>query len=120
MRAFGAALIPLFLAACSTVPRIEEIVVDDSSRGIRDSVAIVAGAQRAFSVIQPITALSCKRLAWDPDASEVDAISQLQIKAARLKADGLANVRCESPLAATLQPNCWKSVVCHGDAVRIE
>lgn len=110
----------LALSACSSAPKIEHIVVDDSSLGIRNRVRIIDSPQQRFSTVQPVSALSCRHMAWDPDASEADAIAQLQIKAARLDANGLANVRCDQPVAATLEPNCWKSVVCHGDAVRLE
>jgi uncharacterized protein YbjQ (UPF0145 family) len=58
-------------------------------------------------------------MAWDPAPTRDDAIAQLQIKAARIGANGLAGVSCDPPMAATLIPDCWQSLVCRAQAVRV-
>lgn len=105
-------------AGCATAPVIEHITVDESSAPIRAGVRVLPVSSAAG---QPVTARSCRRLAWEPEASAADGIEQLKIKAARLGANAIAGVKCEPEAPGTaLSTNCWTAVVCRATAVRAD
>jgi len=65
-----------------------------------------------------IDATSCRNKAWDPPATEADAVSQLRFKAFSLNANGLILWGCES-YGVELSKNCWSSVTCRATAIRV-
>ncbi|MCC2632151.1 MAG: RcsF lipoprotein [Ramlibacter sp.] len=106
----------LALASCASAPVIEHIVIDDSSAGIRNTVRVLE--RPVGTVLQQVSARSCKRMSWEPEPSRENAVAQLQIKAARLGASGIADVRCEQETGRELTTNCWSAVVCSATAVK--
>ena len=73
-----------------------------------------------YEVVGDVQGFSCKNKVWDPPATQADAIIQAKIKAFDLGANGLGNVQC-SPLEGTsLSRNCWESLVCSGQGVRVK
>jgi hypothetical protein len=68
-------------------------------------------------VIGAVKGTSCKRNLYSTDnPKESQAFLQLKFGAVRLGANAVANIVCEDQ-GTSLASNCWKSVVCYGDAV---
>lgn len=105
----------MLLSGCSVAPLIEHVTVDESSAPLRAAVLVVPGGSASG---QAISARSCKKLAWEPDATAEDGIEQLKVKASRLGANAIAGVACEpeSP-NASMSANCWTAVVCRATAL---
>ncbi len=121
IRSLSILAVSFFVAGCG--PFFEHIRIDpttvDALR-VRTPVYTENDLKtRAFSVIQPVTATSCKGKMWDPTPTSEDAVDQLRVKAARLGGNGLANVTCEAPGGTTLTKNCWSSLTCHGAAIKL-
>lgn len=64
--------------------------------------------------------LACLRM-WglDSPASQEDAIDQVRHKAARLGANAITNVTCDSSEGMTLSKNCWSAFTCRADAINV-
>jgi hypothetical protein len=75
---------------------------------------------RDYSVLQPLSATSCRKKYWDPSPTAEDATDQLRVKAARLGGNGLQGVTCEAPGGMSLITNCWSSTTCHGAAIKVK
>lgn len=98
--------------------RIDPTTVDD----LRRQVPIYTENDlrgRNYTVIQPLTATSCKNKMWEPTPTQEDATDQLRVMAARLGGNGLLNVICEAPSGTNLLTNCWSSLTCHGAAIKV-
>lgn len=76
-------------------------------------------APKAEKYLGPVKATSCKHWMWDDEASTGNAMEQLRIKAYRMKADAVVHVVCHQ-LGTNLGTNCWSSVTCSGDAIKIK
>ena len=73
-----------------------------------------------FIVVKEVTATSCfNNFITDDASSEADAMRQLKYKAAQYDADALLNPICTKE-GTSLSKNCWTSVTCVGDAIRIK
>jgi S1-C subfamily serine protease len=74
-----------------------------------------------YTVIGQVTALSCRRSAWDSRASEYSAMEDLRRKAQSAGADGLLDPQCRSSEGGPdLLNNCWQSVECTGTAITLK
>jgi len=73
----------------------------------------------SHKVVQQLEATSCQLTLANPRATNEDAIDQLHFKAARLAANGLMDVFCDSPGAFDLGKNCWSSIKCRGTAIGV-
>lgn len=78
---------------------------------IRDAATMPAGAK----ALGQVTATSCKNKAWDPDPSEANALNLLKLEAAKLSADGVAEVTYQRGIVNPLL-NCWSSITATGTA----
>jgi hypothetical protein len=74
---------------------------------------------RDYSVVEPLSATSCKNKLWDASPTVEDATDQLRVKAARLGGNGLLNVICEASSGTSLVTNCWSSLTCPGAAIKV-
>jgi S1-C subfamily serine protease len=78
-------------------------------------------APSQYTVISQVTALSCRRSAWDSRASEYSAMEDLRRKAHSAGADGLLDPQCRSSEGGPdLLNNCWQSVECTGTAIALK
>ena len=78
-------------------------------------------APSQYTVISQVTALSCRRSAWDSRASEYGAMEDLRRKAHSAGADGLLDPQCRSSEGGPdLLNNCWQSVECTGTAITLK
>jgi hypothetical protein len=112
------ASLALFLAGCG--PFVEVVKLDETTRvKARSDVKQYIEAPPTYKVIQNLEATSCRQKAWDPPATNQDAIDQLRFKVSRAGANGIANVFCDSEGVFDLGKNCWSSVKCRGTAIEV-
>jgi hypothetical protein len=112
-----------FLIAGCFGPFAEHIRVDPLAVGdLRRQVPIYTENDiqgREYAMIQPLSAISCRNMLWDPSPTQEDATDQLRLKAARLDGNGLLNVTCDVPGSISLITSCWSSLTCHAAAVKV-
>jgi hypothetical protein len=74
---------------------------------------------KEYSVINLVEGISCKNKTWDPAATKTDAVSQVKYWAREQGADGVMNLQCDHPRGTTTTYNCWESVTCTGQAIKL-
>ena len=121
IRLLQVVVLPCLVAGCFG-PFFEYIQIDPTTVGdIRRQMPLyteIAVQDREYTIIQPLSAISCKNMLWAPSPTQNDATDQLRVKAARLDANALLNVMCEAPSGTSLITNCWSSLTCHGAAIK--
>jgi uncharacterized protein YbjQ (UPF0145 family) len=108
------------VAGCA--PFVEVVKLDEGARAKArsDVKQYLAGEVPATSkVVRQLEATSCRLTMADPPATNEDAIDQLRFKAARLGANGITDVFCDSPGTFDLGKNCWSSIKCRGTAIAV-
>jgi uncharacterized protein YbjQ (UPF0145 family) len=75
---------------------------------------------RQYRVINIVEGISCKNKTWDPAATKTDAINQAKYWAHEMGADALMNIQCEFPRGTTITYNCWESITCTAQAIKLE
>lgn len=121
MRPTVAALLML-LAGCAAPPVAEIIIVDSSYSKVRAGIQVLTAGDlqaKPHREIEQLLARSCQKLSSDAEASEENAIAQLQIKAARVDADAVGAIQCEPEKGKEMLVNCWTSILCRGTAVKL-
>ena len=111
------------LAGCgSFVPTVKmEELSADQRRAVND-VEIFNQTQlvgKRFKVLNIVEGISCKNKVWDHAATKSDAIFQTRYWARQHGADGIANLQCDVPRGTTTTYNCWESVTCTAEAVKL-
>ena len=112
-------MLTLFLAGCMSNQRIETLtpqqreavlhvqLLDDPPSGEFDSLGVVTG-------------LSCNRNKFQaPNISEDEAKQGLRVQAAKLGATAVVNTLCMTSSDTDWRNNCWASVKCVGDAIKV-
>jgi hypothetical protein len=74
---------------------------------------------KKYTIINIVEGISCKNQIWEPAATKIDAINQAKYWAYETGADALMNIRCESPRGTTTTYNCWESITCTAQAIKI-
>ena len=101
-------------------PFVDVVRLDDATRTrVRLDVKQYIELPPTYKVIQQLEATSCRKKAWDPPATNQDAIDQLRFKASRLGANAIVDVFCDSEGVFDLGKNCWSSVKCRGMAIEV-
>jgi hypothetical protein len=72
-----------------------------------------------YTVINLVEGISCKNKTWDPAATKTDAINQAKYWAREQGADGIMSLQCDLPRGTTTSYNCWESITCTGQAIRL-
>ena len=72
-----------------------------------------------YVVLTVVEGISCKNKTWDPPATKTDAINQAKYWAREAGADGIMNLDCEAPRGTTPTYNCWESITCTAQAIRL-
>jgi uncharacterized protein YbjQ (UPF0145 family) len=103
---------------------VQEVSVpSDIANRLDDQIPTVTTADISsidFVVVKELTATSCfNNFITDASSSEDDAMRQLKYKAAQYDADALLNPICTKE-GTSLSKNCWTSVTCSGDAIRVK
>jgi len=75
--------------------------------------------QKKYNIINIVEGISCKNKAWDPAATKTAAINQAKYWAYIMEADALLNIRCDHPRGTTKSYNCWESITCTAQAIKI-
>ncbi len=76
-------------------------------------------SQKQYSVINIVEGISCKNKTWDPAATKIDAINQAKYWAYEMGADALLNIQCDHPRGTTTSYNCWESITCTAQAIKV-
>jgi uncharacterized protein YbjQ (UPF0145 family) len=126
MRFLGC-LVALFSVSCVACigPMMDVRHVDArTARELESRIRVYEAAELSgvkYTSISDLEGNSCKNLAWDPPASQEDAVTQLKSKADGLGANGLSNLACSSSVmgATSLVANCWSSVTCKATAIKV-
>jgi len=112
----GRAFVAVLLAGCSArVPVTDVPEMSATDRGAAMNVRVYTVNQAPPKIersIGPITAYSCKDLAWD-------ALEQLQLQAARAGANAVINVTFDKRGPDDWGSKCWKSLQASGTAVLV-
>ena len=104
-------------------PFSDHIKIDPTTvKDLRRQVPVYSESDvqtRAYVLLLPLSAISCKNKFWDPSPTQEEATDQLRVKAARLGGNGLLNVVCEEPSVTCVSKNCWAWLTCHGTAIQV-
>ena len=121
---------PIFLAilfllsGCGAlVPVVKMDEISTEKRREVNDVAIYNQTQligKNFKVINIVEGISCKNKVWDHAATKSDAIFQARYWAQQMGANGVANLQCDHPRGTTTTYNCWESITCTAEAIKIE
>lgn len=76
--------------------------------------------QKKYSVINVVEGISCKNKTWDPPATKTNAINQAKYWAYEMGANALLNIQCDHPRGTTTTYNCWESITCTAQAIKID
>jgi len=114
----------ILLVACGAmVPVVKQEQLTSEQRRAANSVTIFNATQlqgKSFKVINIVEGISCKNKVWDPAATKSDAVFQAKYWAKEMGADGIANLQCEFPRGTTTTYNCWESITCTAEAIKLE
>ncbi len=113
-------LMLLSLAGCAANPRIDSL--SSESRAKVSQVQILKGKPtQPFHFLGQVDGLSCNRNKYQvQDVSEAEALEGVRIKAVLLGGDAVINTLCQKNSDTDWANNCWASVKCIGDAVKLE
>jgi len=73
-----------------------------------------------YQIINVVEGISCKNKTWDPAATKTDAINQAKYWAYEMGAEALMNIQCEHPRGTTTTYNCWESITCTAQAIKMK
>jgi len=124
VKTFMLAMMYVCIAACvgPLVPVVKVDGLTPEERQATLSLPIYNESQLAgthYSIINVVEGISCKNKIWDPAATKTDAISQTKYWARQQGADGLVNIQCEVPRGTTKTYNCWESITCTAQAIKL-
>lgn len=123
-KAIITALATAILSGCGAmvpVVKMEELSIQQ--RREVNEVEIFNQAQltgRKFRILSIVEGISCKNKVWDHAATKTDAIFQARYWAKQQGANGIANLQCDTPRGTTTSYNCWESITCTAEAIKIE
>jgi hypothetical protein len=119
-----ATLFPLAAAACAPFVPVQNLEdLPAAERAALDALPVYTSAEaakRKHAPLGPVEGYSCKLMLWDPDPTQAAAIRQLKHWARHKGANAIANVACGSADGFSLVKNCWDSIRCTADAIRVE
>jgi hypothetical protein len=109
----------LMVGGCATNPDVGTL--SSAQRAKLASMEVFRGpVTRPHSVLGPVKGLSCNRNAYQVQLlTEDEAVEGVKLKAALLEADAVANLVCQRNSGTDWVNNCWASIVCVGDAIRL-
>lgn len=107
-------------AGCASNPRIDNLSSEDRARV--SQVQIFKGQPaKPFQLLGQVDGLSCNRNKYQAqDVSESEALEGVRIKAVMLGGDAVINALCQKNSDTDWVNNCWASVKCIGDAVKLK
>jgi S1-C subfamily serine protease len=109
------------LSGCGAfVPVVQ--IEQSAQATLRREVAVLSLAEmqrRKHENLGFIEAYSCKNKAWDPNPSPEDAGAQLRLRAQNMGANAIGGFQCEAQQGTSFSRNCWSSVRCTAQAIRL-
>jgi len=112
-------IIPLLVGACASNPRIDSLSSEDRAKVAQ--VKIFNGLpDQQYKLLETVSGLSCNRNAHQKqDVSEAEALEGVKINAVLKGGDAVINTLCQKNSDTDWKNNCWASVKCIGDAVKL-
>jgi len=113
-----------FIGGCA--PFIPVVKVDELPADQRVAIEDMANytaedlAKLRYTRIAEIEGFSCKDLLWSPGATPEDAVNQVKYWAHKKGANAITNLKCESKEGVSFGKNCWESIRCTAEAIRVE
>lgn len=77
-------------------------------------------ASRKYTTIAQVEGFSCKDLLWSPSATQEDAVRQIKYWALQKGANAIARLTCGSKEGVSFLKNCWETIRCTADAIKLE
>lgn len=113
-------LLTITISGCSSNPTIDSLSSQD--RANVSQVQIFKGnPDRSFKMLGQVSGLSCNRnLHQAQNVTDSEALEGVRIRAVKLGADAVINTLCQKNSDTDWGNNCWASVKCIGDAVKLE
>lgn len=109
----------LALTACMSNPKIDDLSSTQRAKAANMQVHENNPYPQA-KVLKTVTGLSCNRNAYQrQDVSRDEALEGVKIQAALVGADAVVNNICQKNSDTDWGNNCWSSVKCIGDAVKL-
>ncbi len=111
----------LLVSGCG--PFVEVVKVDEpAARDLRSRIKIYpadALATGQYKILGSVSAISCKSMFWDPDATPENATEQILLKVEQQGGNAITNLICDPKAGTSLGKNCWNTVTCHASAIRV-
>jgi uncharacterized protein YbjQ (UPF0145 family) len=108
------------LASCASNPRIENLSSEERAK-VSQVQIFKSKPEQSFQVLGEVSGLSCNRNKYQAqDISESEALEGLKIKAIMLGGNAVINTLCQKNSGTDWVNNCWASVKCIGDAVKLK
>lgn len=113
-------VISLLIAGCATNPRIEDLSSDNRAK-VSQVQVFKERPTVNFETLGQVDGLSCNRNKYQAqDVSESEALEGVRIKTVMLGGNAVINTLCQKNSDTDWINNCWASVKCIGDAVRLK
>ena len=110
----------LSLVGCASNPRIDNLSSEDRAR-VSEIKIYKSRPEQPYQVLGEVSGLSCNRNAYQAqDVSESEALEGVRIKTVILGGDAVINTLCQKNSDTDWGNNCWASVKCIGDAVKLQ
>jgi hypothetical protein len=108
------------LVGCAANPRIDSLS-PEQRRKVSEVQIFKGKPDKPFQILGEISGLSCNRnLYQKQDVSDTEALEGLKIKTVMLGGDAVINTLCQKNSDTDWANNCWASIKCIGDAVRLQ
>jgi hypothetical protein len=113
-------LASVLTVGCATNPRVEDLSSEQRAKAAALPVLSEPPIQ-SYEVLGTVTGLSCNRNKYQaPNISDEEALQGLKINAVILGADAVINSLCQTNSDTDWRNNCWASVKCVGDAIKLK
>ncbi|SEL64857.1 RcsF lipoprotein [Nitrosovibrio tenuis] len=117
-----ALIVVLLLTGCAGLGQVERIsdLSGEQLKQMRDIQLYDSDKGLNFRSHGRIKGLSCKGSGWSGYSREDSAMTQLKIKAVKVRANGILYPTCSHDASVDWGNNCWESWVCVGEAITVE
>ncbi|MCK0754122.1 hypothetical protein [Chromohalobacter japonicus] len=122
MKRVGMLLALSFLTGCAgfgQVDNVDELSLSQA-RAMNEIQTINNPDSVKYFSKGKIKGISCKGSAFSGNTSKEAAMTQLKIKAVKMKADAISYPICSQDASVDWSNNCWESWVCIGEAASLE
>lgn len=112
-------VISFLVSACASNPKIDSLSSENRAKVAQ--VKIFNGLpEQQYKLLGTVSGLSCNRNAYQKqDISEAEALEGVKINAVLKGGDAVINTLCQKNSDTDWANNCWASVKCIGDAVKL-